>query len=158
MSYYAEFDYVMENFGLCDTVISKQKLSDEVLKNGKVGHMKKASLDYIEEKNIHFCFQRSPYVKKNYRFVQFQVGQLSLRAEMFHYDKKMITFLRNKLGNGFRYFDLERYLDFYFQSEIEKQSLDERKSFFDEMEKYYFSMNNDDITVDQRNKFKAYLQ
>ena len=127
MSYYARFPYVLENFGLTDKAIAHMPLPENAKKR-KIGHQRNASLDYIKEREINFCFMRSMYVEANYRLIAFNLtGASKYRAEMFFYDKELIKKLVDRMGKHFMYTDFERYVDAYIYTTHERFGKRENK-------------------------------
>jgi hypothetical protein len=145
LGYFANFPYAQEYHGLTDTLIAHSKIP----KRGRIGHEKHATYEYLQDKGIHFLFNRSPLSKDQFKYAQIDIPPYSIRTEIITYDVKIINQLKARLGENFKYTDFERYLDAYIQTRLPVVSKEELQKDYDNFYPYYFKHNNDKAREDK---------
>jgi hypothetical protein len=151
MAYFADFNYEQEYHGLTDTLIAHSKIQQR----GRIGHEKHATLEYLENKGVHFLFNRSPISKDQYKYAQLDVPPYSIRTEIITYNTKIIDQLRQRLGQGFKFTDFQLYLDNYIMTKLPTVSKEELQKDYNEFYLYYFKHNDDKV---RENKFLEKLK
>eukprot|EP01030_Chromulinospumella_sphaerica_P023449 gene23449-23481_t len=101
MCYYADFDYVLENFGLTDAYIAHKPLAK---RETMVGHEKYAEREYMDKQGLQFCFNgpdfsHSPFTK--IRFIS-ATGD-TLHGDMFRYEYGLMDTLKQRAGNRLQF-------------------------------------------------------
>jgi arabinofuranosyltransferase len=81
LGYYGDFYNCIENAGLTDKYIAKQKL----MERGRVGHEKGATLEYMKQRKVNFVFNRTVYDTSNTQ-LYFNLGEVRMRAEVITFD------------------------------------------------------------------------
>lgn len=155
-TYHGRFATVIEKFGLTDSAIAHSTIQKEDL--GRIGHSKAGTYEYFLQRGVHFSFYRSPYVGKEYRFCQFVLPDGSgLRAEMFIFDKPLVRELKRRMGDAFQYVDAEQMVDQIIR-DFERLPDEEKKTIFEEIDRYYFTVNSDPQTQKQKEQLLALTQ
>lgn len=146
LGYFANFPYAQEYHGLTDTLIAHST----VKARGRIGHEKHATLEYLQNKGIHFVFNRSAMTKDQYKFAQMDILPYQVRVEIITYNNKIIDQLKERLGDGFKFTDFQVYLDNYIQAKLPSATKDEIQKDYNDFYLYYFKHNDDKI---RENKF-----
>jgi hypothetical protein len=141
MGYYANLPYIQEYHGLTDTLIAHS----EIKARGRIGHEKHASYEYLQNKGIHFLFNRSPLSKDEYKYAQLDIPPYSIRTEIITYNTNIINHLKTKLGSNFKFTDFQDYLDKYIQNKLPKLSKEQIQVDYASFYSYYFKYNNDNL-------------
>lgn len=139
LGYYGKFKTCIECYGLTDEYIAHMPLKSR----SRVGHEKEAPYDYLIERGTDFQFGRKQYKRQVYRIVKFNMGVVTVEAELLTYDKELITALASRFGKRMEYVDFEKMLDWYIQNRMPDLSHDQLKSDYEEYKEFYF-MHNDD--------------
>jgi arabinofuranosyltransferase len=151
LAYYANFIYEQEYHGLTDTLIAHSKIEHR----GRIGHEKHATYEYLQNKGIHFLFNRTPLSKDQYKYAQLDIAPYSVGVEIITYDTKIIEQLRLRFGENFKFTDFQAYLDSYIQTKLPTVQKNELQKDYDAFYLYYFK-HNDDIV--RENKFIVALK
>jgi arabinofuranosyltransferase len=141
LAYYANFNYEQEYHGLTDTLIAHSKVEHR----GRIGHEKHATYEYLQNKGIHFLFNRTSLSKDQYKFAQLDIPPYSVTVEIITYDTKIIEQLRQRFGENFKFTDFPSYLDYYIQTKLPTIQKDELKKDYDAFNSYYFKHNDDKV-------------
>ena len=149
LGYYGQFYQCVENAGLTDSFIAHLPLQER----GRPGHEKNAPLNYLVERRVHFVFFRSPYDTSAYRFVNFKIGGGYGRAEMFIYDRELMSHLHKNFPKEILFTDFEAYLDQYI-SAVKSKKRDEVERDYAKFKDFYFGHNGDQ---QRERKFLQYL-
>lgn len=152
--YYADIHRVVENFGLTDSVIAHQPLQK---RGGRVGHEKKATLEYIEKAGVHFCLNRSFYERKPYRIVYIKPGPYAFHAEMFYYDKPLMNKLKKRFGEAIDFVNIEDEVNYFVYNLMYQVPESETRLLYKEMKPFYFDRNDDPVTRKQEALMRQYL-
>ena len=139
LAYYANFNYAQEYHGLTDTLIAHSKIKAR----GRIGHEKHATYDYLQNKGIHFLFNRTALSKDQYKYAQLDIPPYRVNVEIITYDVKIINQLQKRFGENFQYTNFESYLDYYIQAELPKVPKDTLKKAYESFYPYYFKHNED---------------
>ncbi len=150
LGYFANFKYAQEYHGLTDTLIAHSK----VPQRGRIGHEKHATYEYLQNKGIHFIFNRSAISKDQYKYAQMDVLPYQVRVEIITYDNKIISQLKERLGAGFKFTDFQMYVDNYIQTKLTTASKAELQKDYKDFYLYYFKHNDDKL---RENKFLSAL-
>ncbi len=139
-AYYADFSYCQEYYGLTDTTIAHSVINER----GRIGHEKHATIEYLENKGIHFVFNAGSLKEDEYRMATIQLPSRIINVEIITYDNEIINKLVTKLGKKFHYVNFPDYLDSYISSVLPTivlyNNLDnDYKKFYS----YYFKNNKD---------------
>lgn len=145
MGYFANFTYIQEYHGLTDTLIAHSKIEHR----SRIGHEKHASYTYLQEKGIHFLFNRSPLSKDRYKYAQVNIPPYSMGMEIITYDQQIIEQLSQRLGEGFKYTNFQLFLDDYILRQLPAVSKSELQKDYDAFYSYYFKHNEDKIRQDK---------
>lgn len=143
LGYYCDFDYCMEYHGLADTVIAHSSISTR----GRIGHEKHATLEYIESRGIDFLFNVKPQhermTEEDFRDALIIITPDTIKTELLTYRTEIISQLKTRLGNNFRFVDFTAYLDDYIKNKMPAMSFEQLKSDYEKFRLYYFMHNND---------------
>jgi arabinofuranosyltransferase len=151
LAYYANFKYEQEYHGLTDTLIAHSKVEHR----GRIGHEKHATYDYLQNKGIHFLFNRTPLSKDQYKYAQLNIAPYNVNVEIITYDAKIIEQLHQRFGEDFKFTDFPAYLDFYIQNKLPTAQKTELQKDYDAFNSYYFKHNDDKV---RENKFLIALK
>ena len=150
-AYYSHFYYCQEYFGLTDTLIAHSKS----IPGGRIGHQKNASIEYIENKKIHFAYNTKSFENGNFNTAKLYLPSDTLYLLIFTYDNSIINKLTAKLGKNFEYTNFPDYLDEYLNKTLpDIKSYDELNKDYHAFYQYYFKNNNDKV---RENKFNIAL-
>ncbi len=139
-AYYVDFYYCQEYFGLTDTLIAHSKVTER----GRIGHEKGATMEHLENKNVHFSFDCGRLKSDFYRFAKFYLPSDSMDAEIITYHTSIINEISSRLGNKFKYISFPDYLDKYINDTLPFiNSYQKLSKTYSDFYSYYFK-NNDD--------------
>lgn len=103
LCYYADFYYVLENFGLTDAYIAHKPLAKrEVM----VGHEKYAEREYMDKQRIQFCFNGPDFLHTSLSGIRFvsATGD-TLKGDMLRYEYGLMDTLEQRAGNRLQFTD-----------------------------------------------------
>lgn len=149
LGYYANFNYIQEYHGLTDTAIAHSPITSR----GRIGHEKKASYEYLQNKGIHFIFNNA-FSDDAYKFGELKLPFYIAQVEMITYDNVIMDQLKQRLGDSFTFTDFRTYLDNYIMEKLTVVSKEQLKKDYADFYSYYFRHNNDKI---RENKFLEIL-
>lgn len=141
LAYFANFNYAQEYHGLTDTLIAHSKIPQR----GRIGHEKHATYEYLQNKGVHFLFNRTPISKDQYKYAQLEIAPYTVRTEIITYNNKIIGQLKQRLGEGFKFTDFQLYLDNYIQTKLSKIPKAELQKDYNDFYLYYFKHNDDKV-------------
>lgn len=153
-SHYANFSYVLNNFGVMDKNIAghvQYKTSLVARQNDS------ASYEYIMNKNINFCFNNKMFIDKEYRKVQMETGNYIQNAEMFYYNKGLIKELKKRFNDKFKYVDLENYFNEFISESMNTMDKEQVHNLYMKYKEYYFDPNFDRVTNNQSEQILGYI-
>ena len=142
--YYAGFKTCIEYYGLTDRYIAHMTLEGR----SRVGHEKRAPLDYVIERGGDFLFSRKwPYSDspENYRRIAFRLARRGATGYLITYDAELIRALAGRFGEAFEYMDFEELMDWYIDTKLPQISYDELSKDYEEFRGFYFMHNDDTV-------------
>lgn len=151
LAYFANFPYAQEYHGLTDTLIAHS----EIKTRGRIGHEKHATNEYLQNKGIHFLFNRTPQTKDQYKYARLDIPPYQISVEIITYDNKIISQLKQRVGDQFKYTDFQMYLDNYIQTKLPTASKEQLQKDYNDFYLYYFKHNDD---KERENKFTEALK
>lgn len=138
LCYYADFDYVLENFGLTDAYIAHKPLAKrEVM----VGHEKYAEREYMDKQRLQFCFNGPDFSHSPLTKIRFlSAGGDTLKGDMFRYEYALMDTLKQRAGNRLQF---ENPYDWFNNLLAQKQTLgtDSVRKAYERHWSYYFGPN-----------------
>lgn len=149
LCYYADFHYVMENFGLTDAYIAHKPLSK---RETMVGHEKFAEREYMDKQRLQFCFNgpdfsQSPFTK--IRFISTKGD--TLKGDMFRYEYRLMDTLKQRAGDRLQFVDAYDWFDALL-AEKERVGIDSVRKSYERHWGYYFVPNAQNPKVQEQEK------
>ncbi|MDX1960904.1 MAG: hypothetical protein SFU98_20195 [Leptospiraceae bacterium] len=134
LAYCLNSNYVLEaSTGLTDSALAHSSIA----LNGRIGHEKKASLEYLLQKKIHIHWNGAEFGGLN-EYNQIYFDSIPGVARIIIYDKEIMNELKKIPEIHFQ--DFDSYLENYI-SKIKTIPKDKIKSDLLEFDKYYFNQN-----------------
>ena len=135
-AFYLEAPLAIETTtGLTDEYIAHL----DIFERGKIGHEKKAPLEYLYKRNILIhLFPDNEIPIRDYNL--FKIKPLEAEFRILQYDAA--TFENLKKTHNFEFVNFEKYLDKYIQN-INEIPTSKLNSDYKEFKTYYFNMNQD---------------
>ena len=138
LCYYAGFDFVLENFGLTDSAIARQPLTERVT---MVGHEKEASWDYLQKRNIQICINGKDFTQRPFTKFVFRASQGdSVWADMLRYDVEVMETAKKNAGDQLRFIDPYDWFNQLIQDK-EQFGADSVAKIYEINKGYYFDPN-----------------
>lgn len=149
LGYFGRFSYVLEEYGLTDPGIAR-------LERGltRVGHEKRATPEYLREKDIHFrFFVDRPEVP--YRLAYFRVGEKTTYAHMLHYDADLVEELRRRHPQQIGIVRFPEYFDLWCEKGQASLSDAEFTEAVQDFEVFYFAKNEAPVRREKLSQLMA---
>ena len=146
LAYYSDVDPAIEaNAGLTDEHIAHQRIA----RQGRVGHEKMASSEYLAQRGVQIAFRGAPTSGKYRRFEQelsvYRPGMFWLQlgefpATLLAYDSALMESL--KRFRDVEFFDLPRHLDQYL-AQIDRVPAEQVQKDYTFLREFYFVFSED---------------
>lgn len=148
--YFANFNYCQEKHGLTDTLIAHSAVKDR----GRIGHEKKGTLEYFQNKGINFVFFSAENPLDSFSAATIFLPPYEVKMTIISYNIDIMNKIKERYGADFHFTDFPAYLDDYIKNDLPIKSHESLKKDYDKFNLYYFKHNND---IERENQFSNTL-